>query len=1242
MLDFLSITEEDFPKPRNGDPYIEVSPGFIAAKTKDLMVRGGSLYAVWDEEAGLWRTSIYDVIRLVDKELDRHVEGMPPERRTQVRVKYMRHEGNLKISNFLRHVRNLDDWYEQLDQKVIFSDTVTNREDYATQKLSYPLHDGTINAYKEMMTVLFDEDELRKLEWGVGAIISGEAKHIQKFMVLYGAPGTGKSTFIDLVELLFEFYARPFRSKDLGDVNRQFALSSFKESPLVAFEHEGNLSKIQDNSNLNSVISHDLIEINEKHKTPYTSRINAFLFIGSNKQVKISDAYSGLLRRLIDVHPTGKIHTIERYETLKEQMGFELGAIARHCRDVFLELGRNYYNGYRPTRMMFGTNALHNFVDHYYIEFSEAEYVTLTQAFDWYKSFMDESNERFILTRTEFREEFRAYFEVFEDRSTRFGDRVRNVFHGFKKEMFEKPEVIEKAPLGDPITETESKVDIELADCPAQYANSYETPSRKWREVTTTLKDLDTTKLHYVKPPLNHIVIDFDLSEDGKKSREKNLEAAMSWPPTYTEWSKGGAGLHLHYNYVGDAERLSRVYAPGIEVKVFVGDASLRRKLSTCNSLDVATITSGLPLREEKVIDVKEVKSELGLRRLIEKNLLKLVHPGTKPSMDFIHKILNDAYKSGLTYDLTDMKPRVVGFAMNSTNQSIYCLKLVDDIPFKSESEPTVTSHADDDRIVFFDVEVFPNLFVVCWKYEDAPNVVRMINPTPAEMEPLFKLKLSGFNNRRYDNHILYARYMGYNLYQLYELSQRMINKERSPFAMAYGISYCDIYDYSSKKQSLKKWQIELGIKHLELGIPWDEPVPDELVDTVAEYCANDVESTEVVHKHLHADFVARQILAELSGLPVNSSSNQHSARIIFGEERKPHKDFVYTDLSERFPGYEFSFGKSKYRDMDPSEGGFVYAEPGMYSNVTVADVAGMHPASIIALNLFGDKYTPRFKELVDARLAIKHGDYSEAGKMLGGRIGKYLSDPTESKGLSNALKIVVNSVYGLTSASFDNPFRDIRNIDNIVAKRGALFMIDLLHAVKEKGYQVVHIKTDSIKVVDMDDELRRYIFEFGESYGYTFEVEAEYEKFTLVNDAVYIALEKGGGWEAVGAQFKHPVVYKTLFTKETLEFDDYVEVKSVKTSMWLDYGEGKMNFAGRVGAFVPVLTGGGDLVRKNDRGGFDSVVGAKGFKWKEAEEERHHAQGRYDNLDMSYFDQLCNKAIAKLAEHGDPEWMLG
>ena len=142
---------------------------------------------------------------------------------------------------------------------------------------------------------------------------------------------------------------------------------------------------------------------------------------------------------------------------------------------------------------------------------------------------------------------------------------------------------------------------------------------------------------------------------------------------------------------------------------------------------------------------------------------------------------------------------------------------------------------------------------------------------------------------------------------------------------------------------------------------------------------------------------------------------------------------------------------------------------------------------------------------------------------------------------LTNALKIPINSVYGLTSARFPNPFRDQRNTDNIVAKRGALFMCELKHQVQEKGFKVLHCKTDSIKVADPDDKILKFIEDFGKKYGYDFEHEATYEKMCLVNDAVYVAKVRdgkhAGEWTATGAEFQIPFVFKCLFSKEPVSF---------------------------------------------------------------------------------------------------------
>ena len=48
------------------------------------------------------------------------------------------------------------------------------------------------------------------------------------------------------------------------------------------------------------------------------------------------------------------------------QIDFELGAIAAHCQQVYLEMGKNYYNGYRPLEMMLQTDVFFNFIEAYY------------------------------------------------------------------------------------------------------------------------------------------------------------------------------------------------------------------------------------------------------------------------------------------------------------------------------------------------------------------------------------------------------------------------------------------------------------------------------------------------------------------------------------------------------------------------------------------------------------------------------------------------------------------------------------------------------------------------------------------------------------------------------------------------------------------------------------------------------------------------------------------------------------
>lgn len=401
------------------------------------------------------------------------------------------------------------------------------------------------------------------------------------------------------------------------------------------------------------------------------------------------------------------------------------------------------------------------------------------------------------------------------------------------------------------------------------------------------------------------------------------------------------------------------------------------------------------------------------------------------------------------------------------------------------------------------------------------------------------------------------------------------------------------------------------------------------------------------------------------------------------------------------FPGYEYVNGKNMYRGTDLGRGGYIISNPGIYGNVALLDIQSLHPNSAVAMNCFGE-YTKNFKDLLDARVAIKNGDYDTARTMLNGRLAPYLDDESQAGDLAQALKIAINSVYGLTSANFDNPFRDIRNKNNIVALRGSLTMRTLQDEVENRGYKIVAIKTDSIKIADADKEIVDFCMEFAAKYSYKFEFESFYDRICQINDADYIARYKDsescekmfgfvpkdnrkheGTWTATGKQFAVPYVFKTLFSKEPIEFGDMCETFSVKSALYLDmneklpvvseyetelekaehkYRKGKISdttfestckdlmkkiseghdyrFIGKVGQFTPIKPGkGGGLLMRKQGDKYYAAANSTGYRWLES--ETVSAPGNEKNIDTSFYRSMVDKMIGEISKYGDFEWFV-
>lgn len=1287
----ISITN-----PRSKDD-VKVMPVFDLTNTEDIVVKGGDFYAFWDERMGQWNTNRKLLFRRMNSDCYALAEKLTQEGKN-VSLELASTVGTQPYRNFISYLTYVDMENVEFNKKIIFLSDEVQKSDYSTTRLSYDPKPGSTEAFDELLDKLYSKPEKDKILWFMGCLLSGENKRVEKFMYLYGGKGTGKGTVIKIFKKMCEGYFGNINLKKLTG-NSEFSTSGIIDVPLL-IDEDCDMSNLADDTNLLKMTSHEPVVVNVKYQKLYTTIFNGILITASNQPYKVRDTNSGILRRAISVYPTGKKIDRERYDQLMHEIEFELSAIAYKAIVHYKERGHSFYDNYEDLELAAETDYFLSFMRQYYVEIKKVMdahdgFISLKQLCNIYKVYLEDNEYSTKGHKNLLKRRVNSMFDEFYTQKMVNGIKYHNVYAGLQKSAVfgnvieEVPEVLGVDDIGTDfgwiqLKTQPSTFDDIYADAPAQLANDKGTPQVGWAVCNTKLKDIDTDKLHFVRVPENHIVIDFDLKdENGEKSLSRNLEAASKFPKTYAEISKSGGGLHLHYIYDGDIDKLASLYAADIEIKKFKGKSSIRRKLTLCTEFAITHIMTGLPLKKEMETIYKNTmeytQNENMLRSTLKKCIRKEVHPNTYPNVSFIHKIMKEAEANGINYDLTDMKEDCYMFAALSTHRKEDCNKLLDDICWSTvvDMEEVAVKNVKDlntkiydkEDLWFFDCEVLPNMNLICYKKYGEDEVTAIINPTAADILELLERPLVGFYNREYDNHILYSILAGYSTYDTYRLSHNIIKHKKGKIGVAKNLTYADIYEYASaaNKKSLKKFEIELGILHDEFEFDFDEPLPEEYWERCAEYCKNDVRATEAVFDAIYSDYEARCIMSEISGLPVNVKGNAHSSKIIFQGEPNHKDEFVYTDLSTIFPGYRFDergipkeeftvpesalpkTTKSIYMGECPSEGGAVYTNPGIYGHAKTFDVVSMHPHSMKALNIFG-KYTQRLVDLVDIRVLIKQGKLEEAGNKFGGKLKKYLKDPKLAKGLANALKTVINSVYGMTSAKFDNDFKDPRNVDNIVAKYGALFMITLKHKLMDLGYTIIHIKTDSIKVENPDDKVEQIIRDFGREYGFEFEVEDEWKRIAVINKAVLIGETVDGKWKAVGAQFDFPYVYKSLFSREPLELEDYMVTNQVQGHIYegnlpdIRPGETQkaykerikeynikenMDFVGKFFYGYASKTG-NDIIRLDsdtNRSGY--VGGSKGFKWKHAKEIS------LQDIDMEFYHKKVREAVSALNKVG-------
>ena len=119
MLDFVDIKTYS---PKKG--VIEVSPEFLVIKPKDVMIRGRSFYAIWDENEKMWSTDENKVQELVDRQLYLKAEELKQNCDERIVVKYLKNFSSKKWSEWLAYCKSSPDNYHELDTSISLKETL--------------------------------------------------------------------------------------------------------------------------------------------------------------------------------------------------------------------------------------------------------------------------------------------------------------------------------------------------------------------------------------------------------------------------------------------------------------------------------------------------------------------------------------------------------------------------------------------------------------------------------------------------------------------------------------------------------------------------------------------------------------------------------------------------------------------------------------------------------------------------------------------------------------------------------------------------------------------------------------------------------------------------------------------------------------------------------------------------------------------------------------------------------------
>ncbi len=329
------------------------------------------------------------------------------------------------------------------------------------------------------------------------------------------------------------------------------------------------------------------------------------------------------------------------------------------------------------------------------------------------------------------------------------------------------------------------------------------------------------------------------------------------------------------------------------------------------------------------------------------------------------------------------------------------------------------------------------------------------------------------------------------------------LRKKGNRYWSATGRIIADAWWSVRSELNLKRETLNHVSKEL-LGEEKDDVDPSEIdhewqenPDKVKEYCVKDAElaldilkELEVIDKAMDMGTVAR--------LPVEEGLNPRTSTLV--------DSILIRKADENSIGVPLT---SHGRKRGKIKGGYVHSvEPGLYHWVSVLDFKSMYPSIIIKNNICfttlsekGDIKSPtgtRFlspeqkkgilpdilEDLMDERDEVKKKMRQSEGK-----------EERYYRGLQNAIKVLMNSFYGVFASSFYR-FTDPK-IGESITSFARENIKELIEELEEEGLKVIYSDTDSVFFRSPEEDLD-YTIEISERIAEDYssdEIILEFEK---------------------------------------------------------------------------------------------------------------------------------------------------